>query len=82
MQYLIYHISERVIMFFWWVFAIIVNSLYTSVLVSLLVVTKYEPEINSVEELARLKKFSLCLQSGGYQIEYFNVIKLILKSLF
>ena len=71
--------SERVIMFFWWVFAIILNSLYTSVLVSLLVVTKYEPEINSVEELAYLKKFSLCMQAGGYQIEYFNVIKKLKK---
>ena len=73
MQYLIYNLSERFIMFCWWVFAIIINALYTSALVSLLVITKYEAVIDSVEELADLKKYSLCLQAGGYQIEYFNV---------
>ena len=70
MQHLIYAKSERVLLLSWWMFAIIINSLYTSVLVSLLVVVKYEPEISSVEDLAKLDNYNLCLQSGGYQIDF------------
>ena len=73
MQHLIYAKSERILLIFWWIFGIIINSIYTSVLVSLLIIIKYEPVINLAEDLATLNSYSLCLQSGGYQIEYFNV---------
>jgi hypothetical protein len=76
MQHLINSLSERVLMLSWWLFAILINCLYTSVLVSLLIIIKFEPLIESVKDLANLNSYSLCLQSGGYQLDYFRVIKL------
>lgn len=73
MQHLIDSISERILLLSWWTFAIAINSLYTSVLVSLLLIVKFGPEIESVEQLAYLSSYSLCLQAGGYQTDYFFV---------
>ena len=70
--------SERVLLLSWWIFAILFNSLYTSVLVSLLLVTEFGPEISKVEELAFRSSYSLCLQQGGTQTDIFSVIMFFL----
>ena len=68
-------LSERILLLSWWIFAILFNSLYTSVLVSLLLVTEFGPEISKVEELAFRASYSLCLQGGGTQADIFSVNK-------
>jgi hypothetical protein len=73
MHHLIYLKSERILLCFWWVFGIVINSLYTSVLVSMLLIAKYEPVITAVEDLAKLSDYRLCMQYGGYQLELLSV---------
>lgn len=81
MHHLIYLKSERLLLCFWWVFGIVINSLYTSILVSLLLITKYEPIITAVEDLAKLDSYTLCMQEGGYQLELLTVSLYIARTL-
>ena len=73
LEHLIEKNSGRILLISWWTFALVVNSLYTSVLVSLLLIVYIKPKIESVDELALMPSYSLCIQAGGYQLEYFKV---------
>lgn len=73
LEHLIEKNSGRILLISWWTFALVVNSLYTSVLVSLLLIVNVKPKIESVDELASMPSYSLCIQAGGYQLEFFKV---------
>jgi hypothetical protein len=69
MQHLQHVYCERILLWFWWGLAVIINALYTSVLVSLLVIVKYEPVVHSLDELTTFTNdYRLCLDKGEVNV--------------
>jgi hypothetical protein len=69
MQHLLNAYCQRILVWFWWGSSVIINALYTSVLVSLLVIIKFDPLVHSLDELAIFTKtgrdFKLCVDPGN-----------------
>ena len=74
---LLYHIrsgSGRVVSCVWWVFTLLIVSLYTANLAAFLTVKRMQSPIESVEDLATQKAIKYGTVEGSSTMEFFKVI--------